>query len=235
MNSIRFFLFLLFWLALLIDCFLIALNHPEYRIYTKTLLAPLLLLTIYIEARDTKHERSKILVNLAFFFCFIGDFLLIKDAETVDSSGGYFVFGIISFLIAQLFFIFFFYRLKRFSAKHRIFIFITGFLVTIYIALLLFLIWRNVSLQSLQIPIVVYAVILGLMIMTAINTIKNKSLKRLASNYFIPGAALFVLSDSILAINKFSHPFYYGAIAAMITYGGAIFLLANGIVRFLKK
>jgi uncharacterized membrane protein YhhN len=231
MNSLRFLLFFLFWLALLGDCFLIIIDHPEYRIYTKTLLAPLLLLAIYIESKDTKHERSKILVNLAFFFCFIGDFLLIEDA---DSSGN-FIFGISSFLIAQLFFIFFFYRLRPFAAKYRLFTFITGLFIIAYILLLLFLIWESVSLQNLEVPVAVYAIVLGLMLLTAINTIKNRSLKRLASNYFIPGAALFVLSDSILAIDKFSHPFYYGAIAVMITYGTAIFLLATGIVRFLKK
>jgi uncharacterized membrane protein YhhN len=231
MNTSRLILGFLFCLALLIDCFFIVTDRAEYRIYTKTLLVPLLLLTIYIESRETKHERSKILANLAFFFCFIGDFLLIKDT---DASGN-FIFGISSLLVAQLFFIFFFYRLKRFTAKHRLFIFITGSIVAIYIALLLYMIWGNVSMQNLQIPVAVYAVILGFMLLSALNTVKNRSIKRIALNYFIPGAALFVLSDSILAINKFSHPFYYGSIAVMLTYGAAIFLLSTGIVRFLKK
>jgi uncharacterized membrane protein YhhN len=231
MNSSRFLISFLFWLALLTDCFFIVTNNTAYRIYSKTLLAPLLLLIIYIESKDTKHERSKILANLGFFFCFIGDFLLIEDSDT----SGNFIFGISSFLIAQLFFIFFFYRLKHLTAKHRIFTFITGCFVFAYIMLLLFIIWTNVSLQNLQIPIVVYALILGLMLMSALNTVNNRSIKRIALNYFIPGAVLFVLSDSILAINKFSHPFSYGSIVIMLTYGAAIFLLATGIARFLKK
>src|SRR2546423_186623 len=107
MNSSRFLISFLFWLALLIDCFFIVTDRTEYRIYTKTLLVPLLLLVIYIESKETKHERSKILANLAFFFCFIGDFLLIGDSDVT----GNFIFGISSFLVAQLFFIFFFYRL----------------------------------------------------------------------------------------------------------------------------
>lgn len=231
MNSSKVLISVLFWLALLIDCFFIVTERTEYRIYTKTLLVPLLLLRIYIESKETKHENSKILTNLAFFFCFIGDFLLIKDS---DNSGN-FIFGVSAFLIAQLFFIVFFYRLKRFTAKHRVSTLITGSFVTIYIILLLYIIWGNVSMQNLQIPVAVYAVILGVMLISAINTIKNRSIKRIALSYFIPGAGLFVLSDSILAINKFSHPFYYGSIAVMLTYGGAIFLLATGIARFLKK
>jgi len=234
MNSSKVLISFLFLLALLIDCVFIVTDRPEYRIYTKTLLVPLLLLGIYIESKETKHERSKILANLAFFFCFIGDFLLIKDSESSDNSGN-FIFGISAFLIAQLFFIVFFYRLKHFTAKHRVFVFIAGSFVAVYIMLLLYIIWGNVSLQNLQIPVAVYAVILGLMFVSAINTVKNRSIKRIALNYFIPGAGLFVLSDSILAINKFSHPFYYGSIAVMLTYAAAIFLLATGITRFLRK
>jgi uncharacterized membrane protein YhhN len=234
MNSSKFLISVLFWLALLIDCIFIITDHTAYRIYTKTLLVPLLLLGIYIESKETKHERSKILANLAFFFCFIGDFLLLKDPENLEDSGS-FIFGISAFLIAHLFFIVFFYRLKRFTAKHRVFTFMIGSLVAVYIMLLLYIVWENVSLQNLQIPVAVYAVVLGFMLVCAINTIKNRSIKRIASTYFIPGAGLFVLSDSILAINKFSHPFDYGSIAVMLTYSGAIYLLATGIIRFLKK
>src|SRR6476620_831865 len=104
MSKSKILISILFWLALANDCIFIVNDFPEYRIYTKTLLVPLLLLTIYVESKETKHERSKILANLAFFFCFIGDFLLIKEA---DSSVN-FILGIISFLIAQLFFVFFF-------------------------------------------------------------------------------------------------------------------------------
>src|SRR3954465_10970918 len=138
MNSSKVLISFLFLLALLIDCAFIITDHPEYRIYTKTLLVPLLLLGIYIESKETKHERSKILVNLAFFFCFIGDFLLIKGSENSEDSGN-FIFGISAFLIAQLFFIVFFYRLKPFTAKHRVFTFMTGSFVAVYIMLLLYI------------------------------------------------------------------------------------------------
>src|SRR5215210_7451322 len=100
MSNLRFFLFFLFWVALFNDCFFIFSNYQEYRLYTKTLLAPLLLIVIDFEAKDSKHQRSRLLVNLAFLFCFIGDFLLL------DSAGsGNFVLGICSFLFAHIFFI----------------------------------------------------------------------------------------------------------------------------------
>lgn len=201
-----------------------------YRVYTKTLLAPLLLVAIFLESVNTKHRRSKILVNLAFFFCFLGDFLLLNDAEPAN-----FMMGLCAFLAAHILFIFFFYRLKPFTSKHELFIFIAAIIILGYIVFLLSLVWLNAGRQGLQIPVSVYALALGFMLLCAVNTIKNKSIRRIASAYFIPGAMFFVLSDSALAINKFFVLFKYGGIVVMCTYAMALFLLANGIMRFLKK
>ncbi|HRH50422.1 MAG TPA: lysoplasmalogenase [Panacibacter sp.] len=230
MKKTRLLLFSLFWIALVADCFLIISHHDEYRLYTKTLLVPILLISIYSEALTTKHKRSYVLINLAFFFCFTGDFLLLNDADPSN-----FIFGLTSFLIAHIFFIIFFYRLKPFTAKYRIFLFMAGVSILVYVLCLLFLIWVNVSRQSLEIPVAVYTIALGFMMLTAIGTIKNKSLKRLSANYFIPGAAFFILSDSILAYIKFSSAFSYGGVVVMITYATAIFLIAKGAIIFLRK
>lgn len=230
MNSTRALVFFLFWMALLADCFFILTDHLNQRIYTKPLLVPLLLIAVYIEAQNSRHTRSKMLFTTAFLFCFLGDVILFKDTNPI-----YFTLGLLSFLIAHIFLIFFFYRLKPFSLRHSMFFLITVFFVAAYIAILLFIIWENVRLQNFQIPVAAYASILGLMLITAIHTIKNRSIKRIAAKYFIPGAALFVLSDSLLAVTKFSFPFNYSSVPVMVTYASAIFLLANGAIKFLKK
>lgn len=220
----------IFWLLLIADCLLISSGYEEYRIYTKTLLVPVLLITIYVTSVETKHKRSKALANLAFFFCFLGDFFLLGDTNNT-----YFILGLIAFLLAHIFFVVFFYRLKKFSDKYRLFLFAAATLVFGYIGFLLFLIWQGASRQSIQVPVIIYALILGAMLLTAVHTINNKSIKRLARNYFIPGALLFVASDSILAVNRFVASIQYGSIIVMITYAAAIFILNLGVVRFLKK
>jgi uncharacterized membrane protein YhhN len=230
MSGSRVLIFFLFWLALLIDCLLILLHKTQYRIYAKTLLAPLLLIAIFIEAGDTKHVRSKLIANAAFFFCFLGDLILLKDYIATN-----FIFGLISFLVAHIFFIVFFYRLKPFTTRHAIPTLITSIIIAGYMGLLLFFIWNNVNQQNFTIPIVVYSVVIGFMLLTAINTKYNRRIKRLAYTYFIPGAILFVLSDSILAFAKFDIPFDYSPVLIMLTYGIGIFLLANGMIRYLKK
>jgi len=230
MKSSEIFLSILFWLILIIDCALILGGNNEYRIYTKTLLIPILLINIYTTSLETKHRRSKALANLAFFFCFLGDFFLLWAAEHT-----YFVLGLSSFLIAHIFFIIFFFRLKKFTDKYRLFLFATSTLIFGYIGFLLFLIWQGATRQSMQIPVIVYGVIIGVMLLTAVHSINNKSLKRLSKNYFIPGALLFVASDSILALNKFSISILYGEVIVMVTYAAAVFMLSMGVVRFLKK
>jgi uncharacterized membrane protein YhhN len=230
MNSYRALIFFLFWMALLIDCFLIFTQKTEYRVYTKPLLIPLLLVAIYIEARDTKHTTSQILINIAFFFCFLGDFTLLNDEDS-----GRFTLGLLSFLLAHLFFIFFFYRLKPFKTRHALFVVITAFIVLMYVTGLLYFIWDSVSIQNFEIPVVIYAVVLGVMVIMAINTIKNRGIKRIAKFYFIPGAVFFLISDTILALSKFYRNYDYSSVPVMVTYGLAIFFLTCGAIRFLEK
>lgn len=230
MKGFNFFLAILFGVLVILDCYLINSDLQEYRLYTKTLLVPVLLIIIYNASKDTKHKRSKVLATLAFLFCFLGDLFLLNEQDPY-----YFIFGLSSFLIAHIFFIIFFYRLKPFKDKYRLYLFSTGVPILSYIMFLLFLIWSNVSRQNLEIPVTAYAIVLGFMLLTATHTFNNKSTKRLSKKYFIPGAIFFVISDSILAINKFSIAIAYAGILVITTYAIAIFLLSIGVAKFLKK
>ncbi|QEC70026.1 lysoplasmalogenase [Panacibacter ginsenosidivorans] len=230
MKNSELILAILFWTFLVADCILMTEGLHEYRIYTKTLLVPILLIGIYTTSQETKHRKSKVITTLAFFFCFLGDFFLLSDDDK-----SYFILGLSSFLLAHLFFIVFFLRLKKISNKYRLFLSGISALVFSYVGVLLFLIWKDVTLQNLQIPVVVYAFILGLMLIAAVHTINNKSIQKLSRYFFIPGAVLFILSDSLLALYKFAITFRYGNILVMVTYAGALFLLYLGVMRFLKK
>jgi uncharacterized membrane protein YhhN len=49
--------------------------------------------------------------------------------------------------------------------------------------------------------------------------------------YFVIGALLFALSDSILAINKFHTSIHFAGVLIMLTYGLAQLFLVKGIVQ----
>ena len=49
------------------------------------------------------------------------------------------------------------------------------------------------------------------------------------------GALLFLISDSVLAINKFYLSFEWSGIIIMLTYGLAQFFIALGAIDYVRK
>jgi uncharacterized membrane protein YhhN len=85
------------------------------------------------------------------------------------------------------------------------------------------------KLGDLQIPVIVYAAVITTMVLTALfryGRTSNSSFWQV----FI-GAVLFMISDSILAINKFLDPITNAGLYIMITYVAAQFLIVHGILK----
>ena len=49
------------------------------------------------------------------------------------------------------------------------------------------------------------------------------------------GAMLFIISDSLLAINKFYYPFQMAGIFVMVTYGLAQYFITYGAIRYISS
>jgi len=54
---------------------------------------------------------------------------------------------------------------------------------------------------------------------------------RKAARYFLIGAAAFVISDSLLAIDKFYQPFAYAGVFIMFTYCAAQYFIVQGFIQ----
>ena len=52
-----------------------------------------------------------------------------------------------------------------------------------------------------------------------------------AAILFLTGAVCFVLSDTLLALNKFYAPFPYAAPLVMLTYCAAQYLITKGFIK----
>jgi uncharacterized membrane protein YhhN len=52
-----------------------------------------------------------------------------------------------------------------------------------------------------------------------------------ANRYFVAGAVLFVLSDSLLAINKFYQPLAFAGTLIMLTYCAAQYFIVMGFIK----
>jgi uncharacterized membrane protein YhhN len=86
-------------------------------------------------------------------------------------------------------------------------------------------------LGSMKIPVSVYGVVISFMLMLALHMIFSKN-KR-SAQLLIGGAVFFIVSDSLLAMNKFYSPFDAAGILIMLTYGLAQMLLVLGAVRYI--
>jgi uncharacterized membrane protein YhhN len=227
MNLFKQYGFVIFWILAIADLSLIISEVEHYRYFTKPLLMPLLLLTIFSSISNHKHQTSKRIIAIAFLLATIGDVLLLNA-----NLPSYFVGGLLAFLLMLLLFSAYFIRIKKFDAKHTRTIITCLLLFGCACSTFIYLMWGNLG--EYRIPVVLYAVVLSFMCITAINVVHFSVAKSLALDAFIPGAILFFLSDFILAANMFYVKEAFLGIAVMATYCGAQYYLARGFVKHLR-
>jgi len=152
------------------------------------------------------------LLFVSLLLCAAGDVALELEA------GKYFIVGLGLFLIAQIMFIVTFSRDFKMQ-KSRIPIIV---ILAIYALAMAYI--MTPSLKEMAIPVYFYLVVITLMgIFAALRAARNK--------FTLYGAVSFIVSDSILAINKFMMPVPAADYLVMITYYLAIFLITFGYLK----
>jgi uncharacterized membrane protein YhhN len=88
-------------------------------------------------------------------------------------------------------------------------------------------------LGDMKLPVRIYGIVISFMFMLAMHMlfIKNKT----AGRFMMTGALLFVISDSVLAINKFYQPFEAAGMVIMLTYGLAQLFIVEGSIRYMTS
>lgn len=215
-NKIYFALLLTHLILLFVEPnhFLVALTKPTLLIS---------LIAFYLQ------KGFKVLLYPQKLFVFGMIFSLIGDVLLIDNS--YFLYGLGAFLIAQLAYTFAFYR-SVYNQKGWIQTKpIRAVPVLVFTVIMIYVL--KTSAGELLPAIVVYAVVISLMLIAALN---RKGIAQNDSvNWVIYGAILFVLSDSILAINKFHTSFELANTLVMATYGAAQYLLMLGFRNILPR
>ena len=162
---------------------------------------------------------------LALVFSWMGDILLMF--ESLNSN--YFIFGLIAFLIAHVFYIVLFDQVRiREKFKQSLLPLLP---IAIYYILLISLLQPNLG--EMQKPVSIYGLVISIMLSFAADLWRLKD--KTASFLIIFGALLFIISDSLLAINKFYRQFEYAGIAIMLTYGIAQLLITLGAARYISS
>ena len=192
---------------------------------------PLLMITLlsyYLSSRFAPSNTLSRLIVGALVFSWLGDVLLMLQ----DTIGGVFVFGLAAFLIAHIFYIFAYQQAKtpETGEANKSFVHTRlAFLIFIGVALIYML---YPTLGELLIPVIIYTIVIITMAIFALlrrGATIDKSFIMVYS-----GALLFIMSDSMIAINKFMSPIIQHRLLIMSTYIAAQFLIVKGILAHEK-
>jgi len=209
---------LLFCLALCVHLYAIVAQTPTIRIVSKCLLLPLLMIYLLVSTPNTTFIRETALT--ALFYSWLGDVVLLGE-------GNYFVLGMLAFTTAHVRNGKILVRLQAFQLKGATWIGLGLALGTISLVYY----FLQYSLGTFLIPVVVYMVFISTVWVLSFNLTNQPKYKAAAINFFIPGMFLFVLSDGILAFNKFLlHQPERWDIWVMLTYALAQWLLTEGFI-----
>lgn len=210
---------LLFALLLLCHCLFIYLGMNDLRLLTKFLLLPFLIVYLFALSPAKPHP----LVVCGLLFSFAGDVILTCSGEV------FFLIGMLAFIGTHVCNSFFFIQLQKGHKGNETVLLVTMIILGAFSAFVFWLL--QPSLGSFQWPILFYMFIISMMAVLATRTMNNASVKPAAIHCFIPGAALFVLSDATLAINKFLWHEPLVDMVVMLTYGMAQYYLVWGFAK----
>ena len=214
----------IFVIALSFHLFGILLANETIQFVSKPLIV-IGLIGYFIVATKGTGKGLGTWIVLALFFSLTGDLLLIFQQQ----KSLFFLLGLSAFLLAHIFYIIFFHGVRiRESIAGRWWLLL---IVVLYYALLMALL--SDYLGNMKLPVRIYGVVISFMLMLGLHMyylkIKN------AGWLLLLGALLFVISDSVLAINKFYRPFEQADFFTMLTYGIAQLFITKGAAEYITS
>jgi uncharacterized membrane protein YhhN len=197
--------------------------------WLETICKPAIMITLglyYWASQKEKQEFVAVNVLVAIVFSCLGDTLLMLQRLNPT----YFMVGLGAFLLAHIFYIFAYRQhqgensadelqgLQKIRFGLPIILSGTGLVAILYSRL-----------GDLKIPVLIYAAVITYMVLTALFRFGKTNTGSFAMVF--GGAILFMISDSLLAVNKFIEPLDYANFWIMTTYITAQFLIVRGLVR----
>ena len=160
---------------------------------------------------------------MALELCFFGDVFLMFSGEL------FFTAGLVSFLIAHVLFIkIVISRIKEVNFLKTI---SSAIPFLVFFSLLIFTL--KDSLHEMLWPVIIYGLTIAtfgtVSLIDFLNTKSKKSLLMLS------GAIIFMISDSLLAINKFYNPAHILEVIVMITYVLAQYFIYRSMILKIEK
>lgn len=186
----------------------------------------MIVLVYYFLSNSRNFFSGKHFVTAALALSWIGDVVLLLE----KIYRPLFVIGLLSFLLAHIFYVIFFLKLrKRNPAVLRAKPLVT-FFVLVYTGVMYFTLLPHI--ESMKLPVLAYCLVISLMLITSFHAFDMRN--QVFGQVCVVGTLLFALSDSILAINRFYYPFAVGSSLVIFTYALGQLLITEGVLVGLK-
>jgi uncharacterized membrane protein YhhN len=192
------------------------------------------LIILFLSNGFSEGGKFSIAIMFGLIFSLGGDIFLMFRKDDL------FIFGLGSFLLAHIAYIYGFIMNTRESSIS------TGKILGNFFLLIPFIIFLrkfmgyigpfilgNAETQNFILPVWVYGITITTMGYFA--TTRASAVSKLSFWTIFFGAILFISSDSIIAINKFAQEIPYSPIWIMSTYVSAQYLIVVGCIAYIKK
>jgi uncharacterized membrane protein YhhN len=215
----------IYLIALLIEIFANVTQNLQLQYFSKPSL--MLILLFYYAANTRKLNSTKYLIIAALAFSWLGDVLLLFDKQ----FKAFFIYGLIAFLTAHIFYIFYFWKIKKLNNITKLPNALKFAGIVVYTLALFAIVAPNVG--NLLVPVTIYALIISLMFAASLAAFDLT--KQIFGKLCVAGTFLFLISDSLLAINRFAASFALASTLIMTTYAIAQLLITEGSLRNLRE
>jgi len=217
---IEYIFLIMFFIIVIVELYGESKDNPKIFYVSKPLAMPLLILFyIFGVINGVGVDRIDWLIVIALIGGMAGDILLmLKNQEK------WFLFGMIGFLVNQIFYIISFFLgvgdLSSFNTW-------TFFLFSPVVLIIAFTVPRFIKkTEDMKIPVLVY---MGVILLMHVSTVVRLGVNQDISIIFIYiGSILFIFSDSILAMIKWEGDFKNGRLINLTTYFLAQFFITLG-------
>jgi uncharacterized membrane protein YhhN len=153
----------------------------------------------------------------ALFFSFWGDVLLLfKDH--------FFVFGLASFLLAHIFYIKIVAGFIKKISLQKVFVVCLPFVVFLFS----FLYFLKDNLGEMTIPVIIYGIVICTL--GAISLLNYRQEKSSVNLWMFLGTIIFIISDGLIAVDKFINPNGIYQVFIMLTYIIAQYLICKALI-----
>lgn len=213
---------LVFGLIFLLNIFAQSAPLQDFNLFIKPLIC--ISLAIYLYKNVNMAAGFNRLVFAGLICSLFGDcFLLFASSDIY-----FFLYGLVSFLLAHVLYSFAFYRdFKNNPQASKFYGHLMLFILGVFT--LSFYSFIRDYLNDFRIPVMVYMFVISVMAILAAYRYKRVNL--LSFRLILFGAVFFVISDAALAFNKFVEPYSFAGILIMSTYMIAQYLITMGAIE----